>query len=729
MGSLFSWGLLALAAKQISAVPAPTRRQSASVCERIYSVASPYLQSGQSVNFPAEDAYACLKEIPFDADRGVNFVDQLRKSIAWQSTLDLLKSPPDGSKGVDILGGLDDIQQKARTNGYSGQLDFDTDLKNLIDSANDGHFNIAPCSMAIFSFQFDVGLVSVAESTTSQPKIYEAQSIIQDLPLDPIATIDGKDVVEFLEDMAALGNSQDADARYNQLFTNIGRLGNNNTLVGTFAWRGGYYTGYSSINYTTANGTEGTWVGKALIADPSTYTYSSGQQLYDAFCLPPASATGGPPSDVPTSLLTDTIEPTSLPTQTDEPSAVTTIDVVTKRQEPAAPSTTGAPTVPTDPAYFPAAVARDPYNLIAGYFLDGSREDTAVLNIPTFDNNEGFPQNETLTGFIPAASSLIEQAKAAGRTKLIIDLTGNGGGNIMLAADQLDPSLSYVFEFAWQYQLAAPDGGPTNWKSYTDMLGPDGSGLTAPQFFEDFSKTTTQIPGIAGVPLPFQEPPFSADNILLVTDGVCASTCSNFVALMMEVAKVQHTVAWGGRPNTNAMQLVGGVRGSNVLSFDTVANQLGGVRDYIVNKTQEGKPPLTDDQLQTALSLRPLTTTEYPIRLYNGHINFRNAYYNGSDLPLQFDHQAAGCRLFYTAENIRNPASRWTDSAEAVWGNGSKGCQAPPLNITSTATTTSSSSPTESSESSTASATNAGTRAASASMMLAVALTAAVALL
>jgi hypothetical protein len=139
--------------------------------------------------------------------------------------------------------------------------------------------------------------------------------------------------------------------RYNQLFTNLGRLGDNNTLLGKFAWQAGAYTGYSSLNYTTANGTEGTWIGIAEIVDPSTYTYSNGQQLYDAFCLPPPSATSGPPSNVPTSLLTDTVDPTTLPTQTEEPSAVTTIDVVTKRQESPAPSTTGAPTIPTDPAY------------------------------------------------------------------------------------------------------------------------------------------------------------------------------------------------------------------------------------------------------------------------------------------------------------------------------------------------------------------------------------------
>lgn len=288
------------------------------------------------------------------------------------------------------------------------------------------------------------------------------------------------------------------------------------------------------------------------------------------------------------------------------------------------------------------------------------------------------------------------------------------------ADDGLPADFGYVFEYAWQYQLGAPDGGPTNWTSYTDMTGPSDSKLTAKQYLEDFSKTTKEIPGIAGVPLPFDEPPFTPDNILLVTDGTCASTCSNFVALMLEIAQVQNTLAWGGQPNDKPMQLVGGVRGSNTLSFDTVATQIGGVGDYIQNKTQQGKPPLSDDQLQTALGLRPLATTEFPLRLYNGNINLRNAYYKDSDLPLQFDHQAAGCRLFYTAENIRNPASTWNDAADA-WA---KGCKAPPLNITSTPTSSSSGSPSGASASSTAH--NAGGRTASGFMMLLVAVMAAV---
>lgn len=37
--------------------------------------------------------------------------------------------------------------------------------------------------------------------------------IVNGLPADPIATINGKDVVEYLEDFATLLNSQDADAR------------------------------------------------------------------------------------------------------------------------------------------------------------------------------------------------------------------------------------------------------------------------------------------------------------------------------------------------------------------------------------------------------------------------------------------------------------------------------------------------------------------------------------
>ena len=60
--------------------------------------------------------------------------------------------------------------------------------------------------------------------------------------------------------------------------------------------------------------------------------------------------------------------------------------------------------------------------------------------------------------------------------------------------------------------------------------------------------------------------PFAAENIIIVTDGYCASTCTIFAELMRQQAGIQ-TVILGGRPNTGIAQAVGGVKGTNSLDY------------------------------------------------------------------------------------------------------------------------------------------------------------------
>jgi hypothetical protein len=51
--------------------------------------------------------------------------------------------------------------------------------------------------------------------------------------------------------------------------------------------------------------------------------------------------------------------------------------------------------------------------------------------------------------------------------------------------------------------------------------------------------------------------PFPAEDIIIIYDGYCASTCTIFSELMRQQAGVR-TIALGGRPNKDPMQAVGG---------------------------------------------------------------------------------------------------------------------------------------------------------------------------
>jgi hypothetical protein len=80
----------------------------------------------------------------------------------------------------------------------------------------------------------------------------------------------------------------------------------------------------------------------------------------------------------------------------------------------AAPTPTGTPA----PGY-PPPVIREPHNLIGGYFLDGDYSDVAVLSIPSFSYQPAFAST---------AEKFLAAAKAAGKKKLVVDVSANGGG-------------------------------------------------------------------------------------------------------------------------------------------------------------------------------------------------------------------------------------------------------------------------------------------------------------
>ena len=66
-------------------------------------------------------------------------------------------------------------------------------------------------------------------------------------------------------------------------------------------------------------------------------------------------------------------------------------------------------------------------NLIGGYYLSSPEySDVAVLSVPSFVGLSAAEQS-----FQQVAFDFIAQSKAAGKTKLIIDVSANGGGTIL----------------------------------------------------------------------------------------------------------------------------------------------------------------------------------------------------------------------------------------------------------------------------------------------------------
>ncbi|KAI8660248.1 TSPc domain-containing protein [Fusarium keratoplasticum] len=631
-------------------------------------------ESGSSiVKVPAQLAHECLLSIPFRSDLASEFIQEITKHIQWHSTVDALKDPPATytSSATDILGGLEKI---GRTN-YASHYEFDTAISNLLSSANDGHLAIFPCTLSIFDFCLeDAGLVSVSTDGIQAPDVYTlSDSLLLNstvAQVSPIVSINGKQVNAYLEEIAGPLKSRDPDARYNRVFYSLPSLATGNTSpTGAFIDRDGMYPGTDVTTIEFRNGSS-IALNTLAILKKSYFSARDGSDVFDDYCL--------------NKQLYPSLKYRSTNTGESKPYI--------------------QPPKQSGPSGYPEPLIRDPYSQISGYALD---DDTTVMLITTFTTaGGGLPGNQTRV-FAETASEIVSTALAKGHTKLIIDVSGNSGGQIDRAFDLFklffpskqpysatrfrrhEASEGVVKVFGGISKEAAQMNAPL---AYAGQVTPDQEAgfESAEEFLSDdielggkvsslyanynyTSNSIRAIPirGYGGQPINMTQP-FKAENIIIIGDGVCASTCTTFVNLMTNVGGVR-TVSFGGRPNGKPMQLMGGVRGAESQSFSGLAQWTSKVLEFL---GQSVKPDgstnfLSKEEIKRLKEVLPQDPGQFPISINGGNVNFRNAYQEGEDdLPLQFQYQASDCRLYYTVENVYRPHTVWKAAKEAIWGAG-----------------------------------------------------------
>jgi hypothetical protein len=168
--------------------------------------------------------------------------------------------------------------------------------------------------------------------------------------------------------------------------------------------------------------------------------------------------------------------------------------------------------------------------------------------------------------------------------------------------------------------------------------------------------------------------PFKAENIILIQDGSCSSTCSIFSELMREQAGVQ-TVAVGGRPQYGVMQGIGGTKGAQVLFFSFLVGAMKKTLEFTAQYVSQSEAEQLNDTALGAIAatsqlyIRSLHTTPGKIE---GAINsLDNLRQNDStETPLEFIYEAADCRLFDTFDTWADVTLLWKAVYDAKWGNG-----------------------------------------------------------
>jgi hypothetical protein len=160
--------------------------------------------------------------------------------------------------------------------------------------------------------------------------------------------------------------------------------------------------------------------------------------------------------------------------------------------------------------------------------------------------------------------------------------------------------------------------------------------------------------------------PFAPENIVLLYDGYCASTCAIFSEFMTQQGGIK-TISIGGRPHeAEAMQTVGGVKGTNNYPW-TFINTL--VRDtYTLAPDQAGyfNASALYDYIDP-------NTYELPFLRgvgSSGQVNVRDGIREGdkTQTPLQFVYEAADCRLWYTPEMTVDVTAIWEKTVDVAWG-------------------------------------------------------------
>lgn len=367
-----------------------------------------------------------------------------------------------------------------------------------------------------------------------------------------------------------------------------------------------------------------------------------------------------------------------------------------------------ATTTVTSVEGYPTPVLLSEDGSTGGYFIPNSK--TAVLVMTSFEGSDTahgvyFQQNLVKT--------FLAKCKAAKMTKLIVDLQANGGGYIFNGEDtfvQLFPNLQLLgvtrtrwtpmidtlskmyatagpgnntFSSNFQYQQGV-DVNLQNFKSAQDYLGPHT--IYGDNFTSIVRTNTTDQDEEIGVPdlESVAAQLFSADNIVLLYDGLCGSTCSIFSELMTAVAGVRSVVV-GGRPMSGPMQTVAGSRGyifpssfffytltfhrAQVLSYGELASDWVGIKKYYKEHDLTVPVIANASQYTIPVTSKPLDVLQMGTR---ARVNLRNNYNStsSSEIPLQFRYEPANCRLYWQVEDLFSMLNLWQKVEDVTWGKG-----------------------------------------------------------
>ena len=301
---------------------------------------------------------------------------------------------------------------------------------------------------------------------------------------------------------------------------------------------------------------------------------------------------------------------------------------------------------------YPSPVVRQINNLIGGYYLEGGKySEIAVLGVPSFCFS-GFGRDFISSGW----EAVHFYGESSGKTKLIIDVNANGRGPLFqgyVLFKQLFPSIlpydatrfrafestnligKKYSEVIGQVPRKLDTSNATLTEIASDIVSsvfnyrtdvninyknfPSYAAKFGPQHYYGGNFTNIIRRNLSDVLAPLNgggiyitgdgnltnvTKPFAAEDVIIITDGYCASTCTIFSELMRQQVGIK-TIAMGGRSRHGISQAVGGVKGTNDFPWDYIQNLVQVAYAYAT-------PEEPEEQATTTRPSRAITTANFP---------------------------------------------------------------------------------------------------------------------
>lgn len=578
----------------------------------------------------------------------------MRPWLEFQSTVGILADPPPGYMfpGVDMLGGLRNMSSMVENDEYDNQYDFIVDLYSLINvKPREGHLGYEPSLISAIAFQTPVIFISISEDGVALPRVYLHEDYLASITArydpSPVESYDGVPIVEWLQQRSIdNGGSQDPDAAYNaQLWS--APLAN---------------IGQTSAPYRVALGN---------LSDNSTLVFNNGSEIE----IQNYAVLQGDWEGITSPL--DVHRRFEVPTRGGR-----------AQSEPYVGRLNTAASSLADLEGYPDPLLRHSDNYLSGYIFgsdEGSLTDTAVIAVKSFMTNDTTADLEKdMDEFADLVNDLVGNSSDAGAKRLIIDFQGNGGGtlgnlaalvNVLFPRDDIwmpmraranevldwmgstasanRVDMSEFFPFDFRVSHGEDDKLFGQWSDFyknEEILGDQFTQLFQPIFL------TLMVAEPRRFGKSRHGEYFDPANVVIVTDGYCASACAIAVGLLTRTLGI-HTVAMGGRPIEAPMQAIGGTKGGPVVGLDIAQ------RTFMNIAATESRPRALD--ADTFFSNPPLAgppAQTFVVNTANVHLHNDN-----DGVPVQFLYEAANCKLFYTWETLTNMTLLWGAVADIKW--------------------------------------------------------------